>query len=95
MGNARLMGGTGLSLGAVEGGKAEPIPRDRNGEATPHHPPVHELIPEPCSGEVFRVRRKQQALQQCKAQGKTRRRWGGWREREEDGVWSSQSLVLV
>lgn len=74
-GNARLAGETGLGLCAVEGGKAEIPVGDRNGEATPPHPPINELIPEPCSGKVFGVRRKQQTLQQSKAQVKTEGSW--------------------
>lgn len=74
-GNARLAGETGLGLGAVEGGKAETSPSNRNGEATPPHPPLSELVPEPCSRKVFGVRRKQKALQQSKAQVKTAGCW--------------------
>lgn len=75
LGNARLAGETGPGLPGVEGGKTETPPTDRNREATPPHPPVNALVPEPCSGKVFRVRRKQKALQQSKAQVKTEGSW--------------------
>jgi len=74
-GSARLAGGTGLGLCAVEGGKAETSPSDRNGEATPPHPPVSELVPEPCSGKVLGIRSKQRDLQQPKAEVKTEGSW--------------------
>lgn len=62
-GNARLAGDLGLGLGAVEGRKAEPSPSEKNGKATPPHPPVNELVPEPCSEKVVEIRMKQQVLQ--------------------------------